>query len=103
MDSAALDQLTMSSVVVMLIQWVKGTKLFPFVNENTASLNRVIGWLAAGGAAIGLHLAFDSTSGTLTITGLTLTTMLHAGWDWIKSVAVQELIYQGVLQKPKTA
>jgi hypothetical protein len=103
MTNPAIDQLTISAVVVMIVQWLKNTKWVPFMQAHTDTLNRVVAWGAAAGTALGMHLAYDSASHTLTISGLALATIAHGGWDWIKSIAVQELIYKGVLKPGATA
>lgn len=98
MTNPAIDQLTISAVVVMAVQWLKTAKWMPFMQAHTDTVNRVVAWLGAAGTALGLHLVYDSTAHSLTLNGLVFASILHGGWDWIKSVAVQELIYKGVLK-----
>jgi hypothetical protein len=98
MTNPAIDQVTVSAVVVMLVQWAKNSTWVPFLQKHTDALNRLVAWGAAALTALGLHLVYDSTAHTLTISGLALASILHGGWDWIKSIAVQELIYKGVFK-----
>lgn len=92
--------LTASAVSVWIIQQLKNWKWFKLLTPSSATLNRVASVIAAVFTATGIHVVFNS--GTLTITGLTLTTILAASIAWFKSFVMNELIYQGVVNKPTT-
>lgn len=90
---------TAGAISVSVIQWLKNTKLIPFINHNSAALNRAVAWLMAFISAIGLHYTWDSGTGTLTLTGLTATAIGTTLWATIKSYAFQVLIYRGIVDK----
>lgn len=90
---------TAGAISVSIIQWLKNTKLVPFINHNSAALNRVVAWIAAFVSAVGLHYTWDSGTGTLTLTGLTATAIGTTLWATIKSYAFQVLIYRGIIDK----
>lgn len=88
---------TFSAISVFIVNFLKGRKWFPLLSNNTKWANRIVAILLSGLSAVGIHAAWSS-GGTLTITGLTLTGILAAGWLWIKSFALQEWIYQSTKQ-----
>lgn len=100
MMDPVLDQLTASAVVVMLMQWFKDTKWVPFLDAHTDVLNRAAAFIMAAVAAFGVHIEYDHVAGTALISGLGLASMAHGLWHWLTSVAVQELIYKGVIKTP---
>ena len=92
------SQLTAGYATAALIQWLKGQSWFPFCNDDTAALNRATSMVMSVVAAIGLHLTFDSTAGVLTVTGLTLTNMLHAAWASVQQYAITQAAYKGIIK-----
>lgn len=92
--------ITTSAITVAAIQWLKNTKLIPFINQHSSTVNRVVGWTAAFITAAGLHYTWDANTGTLTLTNLHLMSILHAAGDTTKSYAFQWLIYKGIVQTP---
>jgi len=84
-------QFTASAVIVFLGHVME--KWFPRTATWPANAKRVGYWIVAGLAAVGVHESFTASTGTLVITGLTLTNVLHAGWHWVQSVALQEFVH----------
>lgn len=91
-------QLTSAAVVVYLLQKIKQARWIPWVREQTRALNQALAIMAAGATAIGIHWTFDPAAGALTITGLTLSGLTHGTWEWIKQVAIQQVLYDGVIE-----
>lgn len=87
-----------SAMSVAIIQWMKNTKLVPFMDQHTAGINRLFGWGSAFTSAIGIHYSYDAHLGSLTITGLTLYAIVHACMDATKSYAFNWLIYNGMVK-----
>lgn len=94
--------ITASAMAVAIIQWMKNTKLIPFMDQHTDAINRLVAWIAATISAFGIHYNYDATAGTLTLTGLTAAGIGHSLWEVIRSYAFQILIYKGVM-KPAAA
>lgn len=94
-------QVTASAVIVYLIQLLKGAKWFPWLDDGAKKVNRFIAIVLAGVGAVGIHTQFDSEAGILTITGLTVAGIVHGAGEWIRAVVFQELIYRGVVDRPK--
>ena len=92
--------LTASAVSVWVIQQLKNSSWFKMLTPSSAVMNRLASAVAAIFTATGIHVAF--ASGTLTITGLTLGAILGAAIAWFKSFVMNELIYQGIVNKTVT-
>ena len=100
MSNELVSTVTASAMSVAVIQWMKNTKLVPFMDQHSSGLNRFIGWLAALLSATGIHYTFNHDTGTLTLTGLTVMGLTHTAWDTTKSYAFQWLVYRGVVKGP---
>jgi len=95
-----LSTLTASTLTVSIIQWLKATKLVPFINQHSAGLNRTLGWVSAFATGAGIHYTFNHDAGVLTITGLSAGVIIHTATVTAKQYAVQWLIYKGVVKGP---
>lgn len=95
-----LSQFTSAAIVVYALQWIKGAGWCQWLTMETESLNRVVAAIAAAGSAIGIHAAYDTTGGVLTISGLTLAGVIHGVWHWANQFALQQLAFDAVV-KPK--
>lgn len=95
-----ISQLTSAAIVVYGIQKLKEAKWFPWLTDTTHTLTRITSAFLAVIGAIGVHVAFDQHSGILTVTGLTVTTILSGAWHWANQYALQQMIYDSVLNKP---
>jgi hypothetical protein len=95
-----LSTLTASTLVVSIIQWLKTTKLVPFMDQHTSTLNRIVGWASAFATGAGIHFTFNHDAGVLTVTGLTAGVIIHTATITSKQYAVQWLIYKGIVKEP---
>jgi hypothetical protein len=96
MGNEVLDTVTASAMSVAIVQWLKNTKLIPFMDQHTTTINRIVAWVMAFLSATGIHYNFDHATGTLTLTGLTAMALFHTTGDTVKSYALQWLVYRGV-------
>lgn len=92
-----------SALSVAIIQWMKGSKLFTFINHDTPGMNRALCWIAAFISGVGIHYNYDPALGALTITGLTFSSIVSAGMQSAKSYAFNWLIYNVSGMKNKSA
>lgn len=84
-----------SALSVAIIQWMKNSSLGilkPFSQQSTG-LNRLVAWLAAVVAGVGIHWHYDPALGALTVTGLTAAALWSTGINSAKSYAFNWLIY----------
>lgn len=84
------SQLAGAALLAYLLQWIKSTKLLPWVSEHTKGINYALTGVMSLVAAVGIHYQFDSTSGVLTISGLHTSSVLHGLWEWLKQWAFQQ-------------
>jgi len=91
-------QFTLSAVVVWLIEKLKASKAMPFINTETAKLNRLLSIVLAFLSALGIQYsyAFNHQTGTLilTINGLLLANILHFAWTWLQNFVMQQAIFK---------
>lgn len=95
------DLLTINLVSAFIIEKVKGSRFVPFITQETKSLNRLIASFVSLAATVGVHFATNNPSSgvyVITVSGLTATSVLHAGFDWLKSYIGQEIVYQKLLK-----
>lgn len=96
MDSSFLgEQLPTAIIVTYLIEWLKTKPWFPFAKIDGVKINRACAVVMAIITGIGLHIAFDPAigNGTLTITGLNWSSIVHSAWAAIQQYALQHVIY----------
>jgi hypothetical protein len=91
-SNVVLTQITMGTLFAGVLAYLKTAKWIPFVNKHSATINHIFLLLASAGTAIGVHAVWDSAAGSLTITGLSLTAILHGIWEWSKQWALQYLV-----------
>ena len=103
MDEGNLALSVFSSGVasVYVIEFLKKTRLMPFVTQHTVALNRWLGVIASGVATLGIGFSFDSEAGSLMITGLTAATIAHNAWHWFTQWAVQQFVYSTAVEGQK--
>ena len=85
-------QLVVSYIFVWLQQKLKASKFVPFIEEGTTAINVAMAWIFAAAQAVGIGWTFDTSAGTLMITGLSFGAVVEFGRAYI----VQKLIYRQV-------
>jgi hypothetical protein len=92
-------QVVISAVVVWALQLAKKSPLVPWLNTETAKLNRMVAVAASLFSSVGIHFTYSVTQGVLTITGLTLAGVGAFFWHWLTSFVSQQLIFQTAVNK----
>ena len=89
-----LNQLSINVLAAAIIQAAKrsDSKALAWINTNTPWINRIIAFIAAIATATGI--AWTYNAGTLTITGLTATTILVALWKIVQNYLAQHVFYR---------
>lgn len=99
--SPLATQITVSTLIVYLLEWLKTKKWAPFVQKNAATMNKITAGVVAFIAALGVTYTWDATNHQLIIANVpTLAGFITVCWTWIKQWVFQELIYKGVVQQP---
>ena len=97
MDST-ISQLTVSAVVVWIIEKLKGASWFPvFTPQSSERVKQVIGAIAAL-TAVGITYTYNPTLGILTISGLTISSVGQFAWAWTQNFVSQQILYHGVVK-----
>lgn len=94
------SQATIAALTTYAIQWVKRSPYFPWLTTETQSINRWISGLVAVCSGLGIFLTWDHSAGILTITGLTLTNLLHAGSKVVEQWVIQHAAYKTLVAPP---
>lgn len=93
--------LTLGAVCVYAIEHMKQSGLFPWVTQDTKTLNRWLSAVLALVTAIGIQVTYDPwTGGTAQIPALP--TLLLGCWEVVKQYTVNQVLYDGVVAKGKS-
>lgn len=91
-------QVSIALAVSWILERVKQGEAISWVRADTQKLNRWIAIIVALASSVGVGFSYHA--GTLTITGLTLTSILTYAWHWLEQFVVQEASYQLVVKTP---
>lgn len=98
MNDLVISQVTLSAVAVVVMQWLKKASWFPWLTEQSGKLQNIVAAFTAAIVAIGVHYTYDSSTATLTITGISWGALGHGIWHWLQSYTFQEVIYKGAIK-----
>lgn len=73
-----------------IMRWMKKSSWFPAVKTGAGSINVLIAVLFSALSALSIHTEFDKAAGTLLISGLSWTSILHSAGDWLKQYCYQQ-------------
>lgn len=93
-----VTHLTSGAMVVYLIEALKRWGAFRWLNVDTTTLNRALSAGAALLVSLGISITGDADTGW-TIHVPMLSVLTAAAWEWAKQFIVQQVIYDGVVQK----
>ena len=80
--------------VTQLIELVKRSPRFAFINTSSEQLNRLIGIVAAGAVSLGIHYEWDEATRVLAVHVPTGVQAMHLGWNWFVQWALQQYAYK---------
>lgn len=92
---AFLKQLTAAPIVVLAIEYVKESKLFPFFTNEMKTAQKFVGFLAALATTMGIHGNFAGSllyGGQLTVS-LGLVPIVLGLYHTLNTWATQEFVY----------
>ena len=99
-DTALGNQFALALISTYALQWLKQSKLFPWLTVETQTLNRLVGAAIAFLSSVGILVSFDHVAGVLTVSGLTVANLLHAGARFLQQWAFQQAAYKGLVAPP---
>lgn len=92
-------QVAWGSMVVWLIQRLKDSPRFDFINPYTDVLNRFASVIMAAVGTVGITATF--ADGTLMISGLQLDTVVNFGVNLLFQFFFQQGVYHGIVKTAK--
>lgn len=92
--SPVLSQVAVSTVIVVVMQWLKKASWFPLLTAQSKNVSRAVAALLSLLAGVGIHMTWNHDAGTLVISGLTLASIIGLLGAWLKSHCVQEGLYR---------
>lgn len=95
-------QIGFAFIIAHGMEWLKRLKWFPWLNENSATLNRWVSMLAAAATSAGLTFAADGTwaaGGIITIHVPPASVLMEAAARFALQAGFQEAIYTKVIQR----
>jgi len=95
----SIDQVTISAVVVWILQLAKRATWVPWIKAGAAKANRIASAILACLGAAGLHWQWTAATHTLIISNLTLAVVAMALWTWLQHFVLQETIYQATANR----
>jgi hypothetical protein len=98
----AITTVTVSGIIVALLQWLKKSTWFTWLTVESQKANRVAAVVLSFFATIGIHVTWNHGalpgSYMLGVTGLTLMGVLLGLWAWIKTFVMQQIIFHATVK-----
>ena len=93
-----MTHLTTGAVVVYAIEWLKQWPQFRWLTADSGTVNRVVSALAAAMIAFGISATGDAATGWV-IQIPSVAVLWSSGWEFVKQLTVQQVLYDGIVQK----
>lgn len=96
-------QIGFAFIIAHGIEWLKRLKWFPWITENSATLNRWLSMMAAAATSAGITFSADGTwaaGGVITIHVPPASVLTEAIARFALQAGFQETIYAKVIQRP---
>jgi hypothetical protein len=93
------SQATVSGFIVMAIQWLKGSKYFPWINQQSQRVNQFLSVGLAFATSLGINHVWNPNTRVLALTIPTLTVLLAAISHAAHGVLLNEGIYRAFVKK----
>ena len=96
MDSLTLAAGSSALISSVFLQYLKKAKWFGLMGIEPAKekINLLISILVAGAVSLGISYKFDSDTGILVISGLTMAGISHQIWHWLLQWTAQHVSYK---------
>jgi len=88
-------QITLGMLGAGVLKVLKSSKFVTAINDKSGVLNHIVLATTSAAGALGVHTAWNASTHSLTITGLTAAGIGTAVWLWAKQWAIQYLVHKG--------
>lgn len=97
----ALMHLKMGAALVYGLQFLKKSKRVTWVTEDTPRLSRWLSAITAFCTTVGINATYDpQMGGTIALPALAV--LAHGIFEWLGQWLLQQMLYDGLLNKPRT-
>jgi hypothetical protein len=93
------SQATVSGFIVMAIQWLKGSKYFPWISQQTQRINQLLSVGAALITSVGINHAWNPNTRILSFAIPTLAVFLAAISHAAHGILLNEGIYRAFVKR----
>jgi hypothetical protein len=93
-NNVVLTTLAFSGTSVAMLNWIKASPWFPWINKEKVALLRMLSALSALAAGTGIHWVWTATDHSFAVSGLTAANVLALGAAIYKQFVANEVIYQ---------
>ena len=100
-DNEIMTHLTSGAVIVYMLQWAKSIPQLGFITAQSGTVNRVLSGVFAAMIAFGITATGDAATGW-EIHIPAAAALTTGAWEWVKQFTVQQVVYDGVVQKAGT-
>jgi hypothetical protein len=94
-------QITAGALIAFVVNFVKQSKYFPWISEETKTLSTILAAFLAAATAVGVNAVWNPTEHTLLISGLTLAGISAAVWAFAKQYVMQHLAGKVMFPSPQ--
>ena len=98
------NQAGMSTLIIMVIQWLKGWKKFAILQQDSSNfVQRLFLTIGAGIGTLGISWSYNQATGSLSLTGFQAgvplkIALLGLAWKWFCAAAVTHGAYIGLVK-----
>lgn len=101
MDQSVV-QVIVAYVASFVLEWLKKVPWFPVISEQSTKIWKVIvSAVIAACSALAITYAWEPATGTLTLTGLTLSNIGNGLLAFLLSFIAQHIAYEKVIRAPR--
>lgn len=93
------SQVIIAALVSYAIEFIKGSKYFPFITAESAKVNRFVSVVLSGLSALGIHVVCSKLNHSCVFTWTDGITVLTVLWHWVSQFVYQHLIYKVAVKK----
>lgn len=87
-------QLGLAITANEVMRRLKASPKMSWIKDGAGTINVALSVVLAVATSLGIHTEFDAVKGTFIATGLTLTSIVHFGGEFIRQYAFQQFTYQ---------
>lgn len=96
-------QVVISYLLVWIGEVIKRTKVLPWFEEGATVANRVMAAIFAAAQTVGIGMSFDTTAGTLVVTGLSLGVIVPIAVEFGRAYITQKLLWVMAFKRPTSS